>query len=612
MRFGRLINYAILQARVLGQRYAGAMHVAIAWSFFVFFMGTALATIDTHFFKFLVGNVYLLYKLVLDMFAILFLIGAGMAAYRRFIKRPPRLTLKPGFSWSLSLLVVLVLGGLVTESFHLAEARPAWALWSPAGWLIAQAWIATGASDATLLDWHLGIWTFHLLTAGVAVATLPVGTLLHVMTGPLNVFFSEVDRSTGQLAPVPLSAKGEPVYASTLRGLTWKQLLDADACTECGRCQDACPAFAAGTPLSPKQLILGIRDELRREGPRLVGNDKTSALIGERIKDEALWSCTTCGSCVHECPVLIEHVDAVVDMRRSLVNEGRLDSRLQDTLANLGRYGNSFGQSERLRAKWTQGAQPAVTDARKEAVEYLWFVGDYASYHAAYSEITAKTARVLRKANLDFGIMYEAERNAGNDVRRAGEEGLFEMLVEQNTAVIGKCQYKTIITADPHTYNTLKNEYALNGKTGSILHYSELLDQLVSAHQLDFSRKLGYAVTYHDPCYLGRYNGIYDPPRRVIRAVGCELVEMPRHRDRAFCCGAGGGRIWMEENPEIKERPAENRVREAAAIPGVSTLVTACPKDLVMFRDAVKTAGLEQKITVKDLIELVAEALELT
>ncbi|MBS1252560.1 MAG: EtfAB:quinone oxidoreductase [Anaerolineales bacterium] len=610
VRLGRLIRYAIVQTRVLRQEYPGVMHAGLAWGFFVFFLGTALATIHSHFFEFLRGNIYLLYKFVLDTFTIFFIVGAALAAYRRFVQRPRRLTLQNRFTWSLVLVVGIVAGGLLVESLRLAVERPEWALWTPAGWLVAQAWIATGASDATLTNWHLGAWILHLLTVVLLFVTLPATTLLHLFTGPLNAFFSKLDRPMGQLAPIAETSQSEPVYVSTLRDLTWKQLLDSDACTECGRCQDACPAFAAGTPLSPKELIVGLRDALGRDGPALVnGNGKAPALVGETIADAVLWSCTTCGACVRECPVLIEHVDTIVDMRRHLVIEGQVDTELQDALANLGRYGNSFGKSGRARARWSRKIKPKIKDARKEPVEHLWFVGDYASYSPTVTDITQMTAEVFRKAGLDFGIMYDAERHSGNDVRRVGEEGLFEMLVEENTAALSKCSYEAIVTTDPHTYNALKHEYPaeVNG-TRPVLHYAELLDQMIASGQLKFSKKLGYKVTYHDPCYLGRYNGVYDAPRRVIEATGCELVEMPRHSDRAFCCGAGGGRIWMDEG-EIEERPSEARIREAVDLDGVTAFVVACPKDVTMYQDAVKTTGHEARLVVKDLIELVHEAM---
>jgi Fe-S oxidoreductase len=613
LRIKRLFTYAIVQTGVLSQRYPGVMHISLAWGFFVFFLGTALATIDSHFFKFLVGNPYLIYKFVLDIFTVFFLFGAVLAGYRRFIIKPPRLTLQSRFIISLVLITVIVLAGLTAESLRMAVERPAWALWSPVGWLLAQAWIASGASEQTLINWHIGVWGFHLFLAAFTVATLPISTLWHTLTGPLNTFFSQIDRPVGQLKPVIQTAQNAPIYVKSLQDLTWKQLLDGDACTECGRCQDACPAYAAGKPLSPKQFIMSIRTALHRDGPILAAGKtngqetKLKQLVGDEISQEILWSCTTCGACVRECPILIEHVDAIVDMRRHLVIEGQMDGMLQDALANLGRYGNSFGQSDRMRAKWTQPILPKIKDARKEAVEYCWFVGDYASYSASLTEITQKTASVFQKIELNFGILYEGERNAGNDVRRVGEEGLFEMLAEKNLAVLNKSMFQTIITTDPHSYNTLKNEYTGNGNH-PILHYSELLDQLIKSGKLKFSKKLDYKVTYHDPCYLGRYNGVFDAPRRVIAATGCELIEMPRNRAQSFCCGAGGGRIWMEEG-SVNERPSETRIHEAVKLDGVQVFVVACPKDITMYRDAVKTTGKEDRIVVKDLIELVDEAL---
>ncbi|MGD2159103.1 MAG: heterodisulfide reductase-related iron-sulfur binding cluster [Anaerolineales bacterium] len=612
VRLGRLFNYAIVQTKVLRQRYPGIMHAGLAWGFFVFFLGTALATIDSHFIKFLEGNTYLLYKFVLDLFTVLFLVAAGLATYRRYVQKPERLTLQSRFTWSLVLIVFIVAGGLLTESFRLAVERPDWALWTPAGWLFAQAWITTGATDTALTNWHLGVWMVHMLSVATLFVVLPSSTLLHVFTGPINVFFSKVDRPNGKLEPIAETTNsGEPIYVNSLSDMTWKQLLDSDACTECGRCQDACPAHATGTPLNPKEIILDIRNALEQDGPMLIQrNGDSYPIIGKHIQEPTVWSCMTCFACVHECPVLIEHIDAIVDLRRSLVIEGHVDDMLQEALMNLGRYGNSFGKSERMRARWTRPIRPKLKDNRRESSEYLWFVGDYASYHTSMTDITLKTAQVFKSAGLDYGILYDGECNTGNDVRRVGEEGLYEMLAEKNIETLNKCSYQTIITTDPHSYNTLKNEYPQN-ENGQrhVLHYTQVLDELIASGKLRLKNKLGYKVTYHDPCYLGRYNEIYDEPRRVIEATGCQLIEMPRTRDNAFCCGAGGGRIWMEDIPNQEERPAEIRVLEAAGVQGVNILVTTCPKDLVMFQDAVKTAKLEDKLVVKDVIELVEEAL---
>lgn len=606
LRIWNVIKYAIVQTRVLRQKYPGVMHIFLAWSFFIFFLGTALATINVWFFQFLTGTVFSIYKLTLDVFTLIFLVGAVLAIYRRYITKPDRLTYQPKFTWTLILLVLIVLGGITTESLRLAVVQPVNKGWSPVGWALAQGFLATGASDTVLTSIHLYVWLFHLLLVGFTLITLPVGSLLHVLTGPLNIFFAELERPVGNLPQTPTDKEGMPVYVSKLSDLTWKQILNGDACTECGRCQDACPAHAAGYPLNPKNLILGIREVLDSARVNKNGYD-FSLLENSKLSKEVLWSCTTCAACITECPVLIEHIDTIVELRRHLVIEGMIDPELQDALTNLGRYGNSFGQSPRKRAQWTDGLEPPIKDATREPVEYLWFVGDYASYNPSLAELTARTAAVFQKAGVDFGVMFKGENHSGNDVRRVGEEGLFEMLVEKNMKALERCQYQSIITTDPHSYNTLLNEYPFT-EPQSILHYSELLLKLIDEGKIKFNNPLATKVTYHDPCYLGRYNGIYDAPREVIKATGCELVEMPRARDEALCCGAGGGRIWMEES-KVDERPSENRIREAAALDGVEYFIIACPKDYTMFQDAVKTTGHENDLFIKDLIDLVYEAL---
>jgi len=607
IRLYNLIKYAIVQTRVLRQNYPGIMHIALAWSFFIFFLGTALATINTHFIHFLKGNVFSFYKLTLDLFTVVFIVGAVLAIYRRYVTKPDRLTYGPQFTWTLILLIIIVLGGITTESLRLAVEQPVNIAWSPIGGLLAQGFLATGASATALTNLHLWVWLVHLLTAAFTIITLPVGSLLHVLTGPMNIFFTELDRPIGQLSPTPTDRENQPVYVSKLNELSWKQILNGDACTECGRCQDVCPAFAAGYPLNPKELILGIREIFESSKSSNGKSVDQSLLENSKLSKEVLWSCTTCAACITECPVLVDHIDTIVEIRRHLVIEGQIDSELQDALTNLGRYGNSFGQSPRKRAKWTEGFEPPIKDATREPVEYLWFVGDYASYNPALAEMTAKTAKVFNQAGLDFGVMYKGENHAGNDVRRVGEEGLFEMLVEKNLSALQRCNYQTIVTTDPHTYNTLLNEYPFS-EPQNILHYSQLLAKLIKDGKLQFSNPQNYQVTYHDPCYLGRYNGIYDDPRFVIKATGCELVEMPRNKDLALCCGAGGGRIWMEEG-KVQERPSESRIREAAELAGVQQFIVSCPKDITMYKDAVKTTGHEADLVVKDLIELVLEAL---
>jgi Fe-S oxidoreductase/nitrate reductase gamma subunit len=613
-RLWKLITQALFQARILSQPYAGIMHVLIAWSMLLLFLGTPIGVLNAYIFPgFLKGTVFLVFKLIMDLSAVAFLVGAGMAAYRRMVIKPEKLTLESKFGVTLILLTIIILSGPVIEGSRLAvlaiEENITYGWWMPFGWLIAQLFLGSTISVDVINTWHTVFYYFHLGMVAFVFLTLPVGTLLHVITTPLNVFFSKLE-PMGRLAGLKEDAEHNLIFADRLQNLSWKQLMDGDACTECGRCQDACPAHAVGLDLNPKQVILALRDSLKRDGAGILrGEEPGKKLIGDTITPAVLWACTTCGACVNKCPAFIDHISDVVAMRRSLVNDGEIDDLLQTSLANLGRYGNSFGKSARMRSEWTKSLSFEIKDATKEPVEYLWFVGDYASFSPSLTALTIKTAEAFQALGLDFGILYDSERNAGNDVRRVGEEGLFEVLVEQNSKALQKTQFKTIITTDPHTYNTLKNEYPAAVMQGRrVMHYSELLDQLIHSGQLKLSKKLDLKVTYHDPCYLSRYNEVYDPPRRVIQATGCEIIEMPRNRENGFCCGAGGGRIYLDE--EVKaERPSENRIREAAALNEVTQFIVTCPKDYTMFQDAVKTTSLEEKLKVLDLIDLVTEAL---
>ncbi|MFN4217819.1 MAG: (Fe-S)-binding protein [Candidatus Bipolaricaulia bacterium] len=626
-RIKQFLLYVLGQRLLFDEPLIGVVHaIGFFWGF-VFYATSFAWTLLVGLFPFLpipspeeVGPI----TLILEIFAILVLMGIAIASYRRYIAPPPHLESTREAAVILILIGSLMVTFLLFDSFAQASDGAVSRAWAPIGYALGGLWTRLGVAQNLAYSLYHVFWWAHALIVLAMLVYIPYSKHLHLLAAPLSVFFGAL---RGGSLPRPSSTSG----ASTIRDLTWRELFNAYACAECGRCDRACPALTSGAALSPRLLIHHLKEHLFAVGPKLIrasslgptplspfpkGKGELPALlrggaggeVSKAVTEAELWACTTCLACMAHCPVRNEHLPLIIQMRRYLVNEGRVDASLQDALTKLSRYGNSFGQSDRLRGKWTQGLDFTIKDIRKEPAEYLWFVGDYSSYDPRIQEITRTAAKVFHRLGLDFGILYESERNAGNDVRRVGEEGLFEMLVEKNLNALSKCEFHEIITLDPHTYHVLKNEYPDYGGRFTVTHYTELFARLLENKKLSFSKRLGYRVTYHDPCYLGRYNGVYDAPRKILRALGVQLSEMPRSQRHSYCCGAGGGRIWMEEE-DLKERPSESRIREALALDGVQYLVIACPKDIVMFKDAIKTTNSEGRIAVKDVIELIAEAL---
>ncbi|HNR70710.1 MAG TPA: (Fe-S)-binding protein [Verrucomicrobiota bacterium] len=603
------VRHVLWQPRIFNERSIGLPHFLIFWGFVVYALCFNWSLVRG-LFPFLpvpYPDEVNLTSFFLEVFSVLVLLSLGVAIVRRLFFAPKYLHLSLDANLILGLIGLLMCSMVFFFAFRMVHEGGAASAWLPFSSQLARAFADLSPETAGTLA--QAMWWLHMIVVLFFLVYLPYSKHLHLLASPFNVFFSQAaTRPVGDLGV--LDAKDDLTSgASRWQELTWKQLLSGFSCAECGRCDRSCPATASGYPLQPQQIIQKIKDHMVHTALNGGNGEGAPKLIGDVITEAEIWACTTCMACMNCCAVWNEQVPLIVTLRRHLVSQGEVERTVQDMLANLQRYGNSFGKSDRMRAKWTQTSGLKIKDARKEAVEYLWFVGDYASFDPRCEDITRQTANVFARAGVDFGLLYEAERNAGNDVRRVGEEGLFEMLRDKNLQALGKAQFRKIVTTDPHTYHTLKNEYPWNGHRPEVWHYTEVLAQLLEAGRLPLQKKLSGRVTYHDPCYLGRYNGVYEAPRRVLRALGVELVEMPRCRDKSFCCGAGGGRIWMEDTEKIAERPAENRIREAAALAGVTTFVVACPKDIAMFRDAVKTAGQEGKIVVKDLAELVAEAM---
>jgi Fe-S oxidoreductase len=630
---------SVLSHRTIDRRdrAAGGAHRLIFYGFMLLFAGTATITLQYDILeplfgiRFWQGEFYLVFSLILDVAGAALILGLLFMMYRRGWMRLPKLDYArpdrqpgdPDFNrpqyrredWAfLWLLLIIACTGYVLEAARLVwlqDRADIWDTrwWSPVGALLAQAMrvMGLGQQGGGLL--RHGLWWFHGLIALLLIALIPFTKVKHIFTAAASLMVRD-PLAAQRLPRVPESQ--EQVGAAKITDFNWKQLLNLDACTKCGRCHEACPARAVGAPLSPRDVILSLREFAKatlESGavPEAAELDIHGKAPGQ-VAMETLWSCRTCMACVEICPVAVEHVPIIVQMRRKLVEEGAMDPLLTKTLQTIHKTGNSFGESKRKRGAWSKALPFPVKDARKEPVDVLWFVGDYASFDPRNQRVSQTFATLLREAGVDFGILYDGESNAGNDVRRVGEEGLYEVLADANITALRSASFKSVVTTDPHSFNTIRNEYPDFGGKFEIEHYTTLAKRLFAEGRLQVTQPLKYRVTFHDPCHLGRFNKGYDAPRELLALLGCELVEMGRCKANSFCCGAGGGRIWVPD-PVGSEKPAQNRMREAAAIPGLEVYVVSCPKDLTMFEDALKTTGNEGKFVVKELIELIREAI---
>ena len=588
-----------LHRRLLRMRVAGLVHLAIFTSFLVLvtaivqafgaglFPGFSLAAVG--------GETWI--AALQEGFTALIAVALIAAAWRRFVLRPARFA--GSNSRDAALIYLLIAAVVVTMALEWAARIAAGgdpsAPYRPLSGALAAGLAGLGVGgEGAVAVFYWG----HIAAILAFLIYIPGSKHRHMFTAAPNIFFRSL-APKGQLA-----AAGGGGGVQDFGDFTWKDVLDGLSCTECGRCQAACPAHGSGAPLSPKRLIMDLRDGM------VAGGEGGGRIAGGTIAAEALWACTTCRACMEVCPLHIEHVPKIVGMRRSLVEAGEIEPMLQDALTSLQSHGNSFGKSPRQRARWTRELSFKPKDGRREAVDILWFVGDFASFDPRVRRLTVLVAELLARAEVDFGILYDGERNSGNDVRRVGDEGLFDLLARHNIAELEGCRFNRILTTDPHSLNALGSEYGALGGHYDVIHHTGLLWELVEAGRLrPAAGGGGEIVTYHDPCYLGRYNDGFEAPRRLIRRLGYDLRDMGRCRENSYCCGAGGGRIWMDDSG-LSQRPSENRIQEALALEGVTRFVVACPKDVAMYRAAVQALGVEERIAVREISELVAEALD--
>ena len=604
---------------------AGIMHSMIYFGFLVLLAVTSVLEINHQLpesLKFLHGGVYQAYSFIGDLGGVVFLGGVTWAIVRRYVQRPYRIRIKskPEHAIILGTLFAIGVTGFGAEMFRIAaEGRPDYEVWSFIGYPLS----ALVENLDSVQGWYQAMWISHVLTFVAFLVILPTTMLRHIFTSPLNMYLSDKDRPKGAMKPMPnlMETELESFGASVVEDFTWKQLLDTDACTMCGRCTSVCPAHATGKPLDPREIVLKSGEVMAATGsPEVsppIGLDGEITIsadsLFERITPEEVWACTSCKACDENCPVNIEILDKILDMRRYLtLMESDFPTELGNAFRGMENSGNPWGMSQTDRTVWTKNLEGinVIDGGDPFTAEYLYWVGCAGSFDDKNQKVTRAMAKLLQRAEVSFAILGPAENCTGDPARRAGNEYIFQMLAMQNIEMMNDMGVRKIITQCPHCFNTLENEYPQLGGNYEVLHHSQFLEQLIDSGRLDMSgAQLDERLVYHDSCYLGRHNDVYMAPRNVIGSLkGIEIVEAGRNGTKGMCCGAGGARMWMEES--IGKQVNVERSQELLAT-GASRIATACPFCYIMIDDGVKSQGVEDdEVKVGDLAMHVLEALE--
>jgi Fe-S oxidoreductase/nitrate reductase gamma subunit len=604
---------------------AGVMHSLIYFNFLILLAVTTVLEINHQLpesAKFLHGDVYRGYSLVGDVAGALFVLGVVWAIVRRYVLRPYRIRIKskPEHAVILGTFFAIGITGFGAEAYRIAlDGRQEFEEWSVIGYPLSGLIDDSGS----LAGWHQGWWVAHVVSFLLFVVILPVTMLRHMFTSPLNMYLRDRERPKGAMKAMPnlMETELESFGAATVEDFTWKQLLDTDACTMCGRCTSVCPAHATGKPLDPREIVLKAGEVMARTGTPAVsppiGMDAEITVsadsLFERITPEEIWACTSCKACDEICPVNIEILDKILDMRRYLsLMESNFPTELGTAYRSMENSGNPWGMAQADRGAWTAKVPgiDVVEPGGSFDHEYLYWVGCAGSFDDKNQKVTVAMAKLMQRAGLDFAILGPSENCTGDPARRSGNEYIFQMLAMQNVETLNGMGVRKIVTQCPHCFNTLGNEYPQLGGNYEVIHHSQLLEWLIAEGRLDLSdARLEERIVYHDSCYLGRHNDVYLAPRRVIGSLGgVEVVEAGRNGTKGMCCGAGGARMWMEETTGKKVN--DERSQELIAT-GASRIAVACPFCYIMIDDGTKAAGKEEdEVRVADISMHLLDALE--
>jgi len=592
----------------------GLMHALVFWGFMFFTVATlnhVAGAFSRGFSLWGHGRFNDAWFLGVDLIAVLTLVGVIFLAGRRYLVKPIAITQPQPISRSpqsavvLSLIFGLMVTYLLNQGADRVLNQGGAAAWMPVSQ--AASTLFAGVSPSALSNWNQLFWWAHILMVLAFLVFIPHSKHLHLLAGPINLFFRS-RQSDGLLQKIDFETT-EQFGVQQVQQHSWKNISDFFSCVDCGRCQDVCPAYQSGKPLSPKVVMMAQRKQLLAEKKLLLtGHPPSQPVMDQWLTPDEIWACTTCGACMQVCPVMNEHIPAIVELRRGQVMmESNFPQELNPTFRGLETNANPWNIGHDLRTEWTAGLNVPVMDETGEA-DYLWFVGCAGAFDDRAKKISQAMAAILNRAGVSYAILGLEEKCCGDPARRAGNEYVFQMMADENVQTMKRYKFKKILAACPHGYHMIKNEYKQFGGEFEVIHHSELLAQLLREGKISLRAAQEEKITLHDSCYLGRYNALYQAPRQVLEQIpgGC-LVEMPRRGQKSFCCGAGGGRMFMEET--LGRRINHLRTEEAAAT-GAATVCTACPFCLAMLDDGTKEKGISEQLKTLDIAQLVLSRME--